>query len=114
MGKANRLSPRQVVALLDYVRTQPTYAADYMSALSVAGYDGTLESRFTRSPLKGLVRAKTGTLNSYGASNLAGYLVLPHEHYVFAILINCRTITQFSHWVSQQNILEAVAHALAD
>jgi D-alanyl-D-alanine carboxypeptidase/D-alanyl-D-alanine-endopeptidase (penicillin-binding protein 4) len=102
-----------VTALLEHVRRDGApYSVDYVSALPIAGYDGTLQGRFTRSPLKGLVRGKTGTLNNYGASNLAGYVRMHGKPYVFTILINCPRITQFSHWVMQQKILEATASAL--
>ncbi|MBD3317969.1 MAG: D-alanyl-D-alanine carboxypeptidase/D-alanyl-D-alanine-endopeptidase [Chitinivibrionales bacterium] len=112
MGRTNRLSPGQVAALLEYAHDRPTYSADYLSALSIAGYDGTLESRFTRSPLKGVVRGKTGTLNSCGASNLAGYMLPSGERCIFAILINSSKISQYSHWVTQRKILETVLKAV--
>jgi D-alanyl-D-alanine carboxypeptidase/D-alanyl-D-alanine-endopeptidase (penicillin-binding protein 4) len=109
MGNGNRVTPRQVVALLERAWADKATAPDYLSALSVAGVDGTLEKRFTQSHLKGLVRAKTGTLNNYGVSNLAGYVLLPNNTYVFAIFINGSGADQARHWGTQQKILEAVA-----
>jgi D-alanyl-D-alanine carboxypeptidase/D-alanyl-D-alanine-endopeptidase (penicillin-binding protein 4) len=109
MGNQNRVSPRQVVSLLRHVwANRKDYAPDYVASLSTAGADGTLKSRFKYSPLKHVVRAKTGTLNSYGVSTLAGYVFLPQQTYVFAILINDPGTSQYSHWTAQEKILEAV------
>ena len=71
MGDTNRVSPSQTVALLSYVWKQKSFLPDYLSALPAAGIDGTLKSRFKSSNLKGMVRAKTGSLNNYGVSTLA-------------------------------------------
>lgn len=108
MGGGNRVSPRHIINLLEYVWFKKNYAPEFISALSVAGVDGTLESRFKNSPLKGIIRAKTGTLNSRGVSNLAGYVQLPRKTYVFAILVTNKKKSQYSHWVLQQKILETV------
>lgn len=108
MGGGNRLEPRQVVALLERAWRDKEALPEFLHALSVAGVDGTLKSRFAKSRLRGIVRAKTGTLNSRGVSNLAGYVLLPGKTYVFAILVNSREQGQFSHWTLQQRILEAV------
>jgi PBP4 family serine-type D-alanyl-D-alanine carboxypeptidase len=106
MGKINQLSARQVGVLLDHVYRTKSYYPDYCSALSTGGIDGTLKDRFERSPLKGLLRAKTGTLNSCGASTLAGYVLSAKGPFVFAILINNSAHGQYDHWVLQQDILE--------
>jgi D-alanyl-D-alanine carboxypeptidase/D-alanyl-D-alanine-endopeptidase (penicillin-binding protein 4) len=47
------------------------YAPEYLSALPLAGEDGTLKSRFKNSNAIGWVRAKTGHL--HGVAGLAGY-----------------------------------------
>ncbi len=106
MGNGNRLTPEQTAGLLEYAWGRKTWLPEYLSALSTAGIDGTLKSRFKNSRLYGLVRAKTGTLNMYGASTLAGYVMLPNKTYTFAILINSATPGQYSHWMLQQKILE--------
>jgi serine-type D-Ala-D-Ala carboxypeptidase/endopeptidase (penicillin-binding protein 4) len=108
MGSANRLSAAQVVALLEYAHSRKHYFPDYLAALSNAGIDGTLADRFKRSPLKGLVRAKTGTLNSQGVSSLAGYAFKGDSLWVFAIMVNDKTHGQFDHWVLQEKLLESV------
>ncbi|MBN1127386.1 MAG: D-alanyl-D-alanine carboxypeptidase/D-alanyl-D-alanine-endopeptidase [Chitinispirillaceae bacterium] len=112
MGNFNRLGTAQVVALLDYIWKQKTYWPEYMAALSIGGVDGTVKSRFTKSRLKGLVRAKTGTLNNYGVSTLAGYLMLDSGPYAFAIFCSRTGKTQYDDWVLQEKILEKVAEAV--
>jgi serine-type D-Ala-D-Ala carboxypeptidase/endopeptidase (penicillin-binding protein 4) len=105
----NRVSPAQMVELLAYVSRQKSYYPDYTAALSVAGIDGTLRSRFQRSKLRGIVRAKTGTLNSVKVSTLAGYMFLDNKTYAFAVF--CKNVgpNQYDNWIMQEQILEAVA-----
>lgn len=109
MGGKNRVSPAHIVSLLEYVNKNKKYSTEFLYALSVAGIDGTLKSRFTKSHLIGMVRGKTGTLNSRGVSNLAGYIVMPEKTYMFAILVTNKKLSQMSHWTLQQKILEVVA-----
>jgi serine-type D-Ala-D-Ala carboxypeptidase/endopeptidase (penicillin-binding protein 4) len=109
MGNTNRFSPAQTVALLSYVWKQKTWLPDYCAALSTAGIDGTLKSRFVKSKLKGMVRAKTGTLNAYGVNTLAGYLLLDSGPLAFAIFCNKTGHTQFEDWMMQEQLLEIIA-----
>jgi D-alanyl-D-alanine carboxypeptidase/D-alanyl-D-alanine-endopeptidase (penicillin-binding protein 4) len=108
MGNINRISAYQTVALLDTVWSHKEVMPEFVSALSVSGCDGTIERRFTDSWLKGIVRAKTGTLNDYGVGNLAGYLLLKNKTYAFAIFINNAGADQMRHWQLQQKLLETV------
>jgi D-alanyl-D-alanine carboxypeptidase/D-alanyl-D-alanine-endopeptidase (penicillin-binding protein 4) len=108
MGNTNRISTAQIVALLRHVRERNDYYPEYTAALSVGGIDGTVKSRFLKSRLKGLVRAKTGTLNHYGVSTLAGYLMLDSGPYAFAIFCSRTGKTQYDDWMLQEKILEMV------
>ena len=65
------ITPRAVAKLLQFASTQPWFAT-YKASLPIGGVDGSLESRFTKPPLKGHVFAKTGTLGE--ARALSGYL----------------------------------------
>jgi D-alanyl-D-alanine carboxypeptidase/D-alanyl-D-alanine-endopeptidase (penicillin-binding protein 4) len=113
MGDINRISPAQATALLMYAWQQKTWFPDYCAALSNAGLDGTLEDRFVHSRLKGMVRAKTGTLNALGVHTLAGYLLLPGSPpYAFAIFCNRTGHTQFEDWTMQKEILEKVEECI--
>jgi D-alanyl-D-alanine carboxypeptidase/D-alanyl-D-alanine-endopeptidase (penicillin-binding protein 4) len=106
MGNTNRISAMQIVELLDHVWSQKQYLPEYLSALSISGIDGTLKSRFKKSPLKGLIRGKTGTLNSYNVSTLAGYILLPQKTYAFAIFCNNAGNGQYDNWETQEAIAE--------
>jgi D-alanyl-D-alanine carboxypeptidase/D-alanyl-D-alanine-endopeptidase (penicillin-binding protein 4) len=106
MGNGNRISPAQIAFLLQKVWNNKIIMPDFLSALPAAGVDGTLEKRFAGSHLTGKVRAKTGTLNNYGVSSLAGYVLLDNRTCVFAILFNGAGADQFRHWETQQKILE--------
>jgi D-alanyl-D-alanine carboxypeptidase/D-alanyl-D-alanine-endopeptidase (penicillin-binding protein 4) len=65
------VTPRAIAKLLQFAATQPWFAT-YKASLPIGGVDGSLESRFTKAPLKGHVFAKTGTNSETRA--LSGYL----------------------------------------
>ncbi len=65
------VTPRATVRLLTWASTQPWFAA-WKASLPVAGEDGSLATRFAKSPLKDKLFAKTGTLGE--ARALSGYL----------------------------------------
>ncbi|MBN2491613.1 MAG: D-alanyl-D-alanine carboxypeptidase/D-alanyl-D-alanine-endopeptidase [Planctomycetes bacterium] len=89
LSRANRLTARQLAALLAWVSGRP-YAAMFSDALPAGGEDGTtLRRRFGEAPLKDCVRAKTGYLG--GVRALSGYLrVGPDRVLVFAVLVNAK------------------------
>jgi PBP4 family serine-type D-alanyl-D-alanine carboxypeptidase len=105
----NLVSAGQMVELLTYVSKQKSYFPDFLASLPVSGVDGTLSSRFKRSKLKGIVRAKTGTINSIKVSTLAGYMLLDDRTYAFAVF--CKNVgpNQYDNWIMQEQILETVA-----
>ena len=89
----NRLSAGQVTRLLSYLAKRWDIFPEFIASLPQSGITGSLESRFdskATSPLKGLIRAKTGTLSQpYLVSSLAGYL--QHEQHgllAFCIIQN--------------------------
>jgi D-alanyl-D-alanine carboxypeptidase/D-alanyl-D-alanine-endopeptidase (penicillin-binding protein 4) len=88
LGRANRTSPRQVVALLRTMARDPLIGPTFEASLPVAGRTGTLTGRMRGTAAFGKCRAKTGSLNSVSA--LAGYCVARDgvTKVAFAILMN--------------------------
>ena len=71
MSPEDEVTPRATSTLLVYAAKQP-WGATFRATLPISGVDGTLANRFTQSPAKGKLFAKTGTLN--GVHALSGYL----------------------------------------
>lgn len=87
LSRNNLLSAQQTIDLLRFLHTRFPVSYEYISALPVAGYDGTLQKRFRRPFEQGLLRAKTGTMT--GVMSLSGYLYTANAHTLaFAIFIN--------------------------
>ena len=86
LSRANRVSARQVVALLAAMR-RSDHAEAFDASLAVAGRTGTLRNRLRGTAADGACRGKTGTLN--GVSSLAGLCSTRDGHTVaFALLMN--------------------------
>jgi PBP4 family serine-type D-alanyl-D-alanine carboxypeptidase len=85
LAKENMVTPRTIIQVLMTVRNNPNFQAIY-EGLPVSGQTGTLKNRFltTGTNAVGLVRAKTGWLNS--VVSLAGYVTVGKNEYVFAII----------------------------
>ena len=69
--RENLLTPKQLGAVLTAVRKDFRIFPEFLSALPIAGVDGTLRNRFKGFDSVGWVRAKSGLLN--GAIGLAGF-----------------------------------------
>lgn len=106
----NQISPTQMVQVLDFAYHNPNTNYEFISALPVAGVDGTLKHRLQNIAWK--VRAKTGTIT--GVNSLAGYAITrDKDALAFVIIINGKpgmgwrykeledeivtAMTQFSH-----------------
>lgn len=86
LSRKNLISPAGTVKLLRSMAASPN-AEVYRSSLAVAGSDGTLDWRFSRSAAKGRVQAKTGTLSHVTA--LAGYGTAANgRDFAFAAFVN--------------------------
>lgn len=88
LSRGNRVSARQIVALLDSVAQRDAATANrYVESLATPGKSGTLDDRMTSSLTAGRVRAKTGYIN--GVSALSGYVERDDGRtFVFSILVN--------------------------
>ncbi|OGV37473.1 MAG: D-alanyl-D-alanine carboxypeptidase/D-alanyl-D-alanine-endopeptidase [Legionellales bacterium RIFCSPHIGHO2_12_FULL_35_11] len=89
----DRVTPLQTIGLLKYIHTHFPLAYEYITALPIAGQDGTLVKRFRKPTQRGLLRAKTGSLT--GVMSLSGYLYTSNDHTLaFTIYINTRPGTK--------------------
>ncbi len=109
MSSDDRIAPRAFTRLLAYASTQP-WGEAWRGSLPVAGVDGTLAGRFTNSPLKGKMWAKTGTLNETNA--LSGYLTAASgKTLAFSILVNGHRPDSDAEAQAVDRIAEAIAAA---
>jgi D-alanyl-D-alanine carboxypeptidase/D-alanyl-D-alanine-endopeptidase (penicillin-binding protein 4) len=87
LNDANRFSAAQTTKLLAYMAKNFPLMPEYLSALGIAGKDGTLKYRFEGSDAVGRLRAKTGTLENVSA--LSGYVqAVGGERFVFSVMVN--------------------------
>jgi D-alanyl-D-alanine carboxypeptidase/D-alanyl-D-alanine-endopeptidase (penicillin-binding protein 4) len=87
LNDTNRFSAAQVNALLKYMWDRFPMAPEYLSALGIAGKDGTIKYRFEGTDAVWRLRAKTGTLENVSA--LAGYVQsVGGEKFVFSVMAN--------------------------
>ncbi len=70
LSRHNLLSPRGTVAVLEHM-WHSAHRDTFADSLPIAGEDGTLDWRFRRSPARGRIRAKTGSMTHVTA--LSGY-----------------------------------------
>jgi len=81
----NRVSPRQLVAVLQVADASFRFGPEFEAALPIAAADGTLEKR--ASEAAGAVRAKTGLLTR--VTSLSGYAELADgTQVVFSLIVN--------------------------
>jgi len=73
VSRYNLVTVGQVVDLLAYMAGREDLAPAFLSALPIAGVDGTLEDRMRGTAAERRVRAKTGSLS--GVSALSGYVM---------------------------------------
>ncbi len=108
LSHGNRVSARTIAELLLKIRTQPQYQAIY-DGLPTAGKTGTLKKRFqkTGSGAKGLVKAKTGWINT--SVTLAGYVEAGESEYVFAVIANRVTPTEKMRDLARKTIDKMLA-----
>ncbi len=70
---ANRISARELVEVLAHAYGSPRLRHEFISQLSIGGFDGTLRARFRPLGKSRRVRAKTGTLRR--AVSLSGFVL---------------------------------------
>ena len=109
MSMDDRIAPRALTQLLAYASRQG-WGPGWRATFPIAGVDGTLEGRFRKSPLKGKLWAKTGTLNETIA--LSGYLAASSgKMLAFSVMINGHRPGSSAESQAVEKICEAIAAA---
>ncbi len=87
LSRNNQITAAQMIQVLDYAYHNYATNYEFISALPIAGIDGTLKYRLKNVARK--IRAKTGTKSKEGVVALAGYAVSrDHEPIAFVIIVN--------------------------
>jgi len=87
LSKKNKITPAQMVKLLEFMYNDFELWPEYISSLPTFGIDGSLKKRLTGFFTERRTRAKTGTLN--GVTCLSGYLATAdNEPVAFSFLVN--------------------------
>jgi len=87
LSRKNRMTTQAITDVLSSMYSRFDIGPDFITALRVMGANGVLSQRLAKSPARGQIRAKTGTLNR--VSTLAGYVATPHgKIFAYAIFLN--------------------------
>ncbi len=87
LSRYNLLAPHQFIEFLSWMHNTFSCSSEFISALPIAGTDGSLIERMEKPEIKGFIRAKTGSMT--GISSLCGYLTTRDgELLAFSILQN--------------------------
>jgi len=107
LSNDDKITPRAFTRLLSYASKQ-MWGKEWRETLPEAGTDGTLDHRFTQSPVKGQMWAKTGTLGE--ANTLSGYVNAASGRMVaFSILVNDR----YPGSTVEERAIDRIAEAIA-
>jgi len=87
LSRQNRVTPNQIIRVLEHVSQDLSIFPEFISALGVMGVDGNVRKRMNGVEESQKARVKTGTLNS--VSSLSGYFQSRDgERFAFSILMN--------------------------
>ncbi len=103
LSGSDRTTTGLLARLLAAASRTPAIARPLRNSLSIAGRDGTLAGRMTTGPARGVVRAKTGTLNV--SSALSGYA----GPYAFSVIVNGRAVDHSAAHALQDRIAQYLA-----
>jgi D-alanyl-D-alanine carboxypeptidase/D-alanyl-D-alanine-endopeptidase (penicillin-binding protein 4) len=86
LSRRDAIAPEVLLTVLGRMY-DATGASPWMTALPIAGVDGSLENRMKGTPASGNVRAKTGSMSNI--RSLAGYVTTRSgEHLAFVVMVN--------------------------
>lgn len=103
LSGSDRTTTSLLARLLAAASQTPAIAAPLRKSLAIAGRDGTLAGRMTTGPARGVVRAKTGTLNT--SSALSGYA----GPYAFSVIVNGAAVNHSTAHALQDRIAQYLA-----
>jgi serine-type D-Ala-D-Ala carboxypeptidase/endopeptidase (penicillin-binding protein 4) len=107
LSRYNQATPDQLLQVLNFAYHNDETNLHFISALPVAGVDGTLKHRLRNIAWK--VRAKTGTMQ--GVVSLAGYATsADKEPLAFVIMINGRSGSIWQYRALEDKILMYLTH----
>ena len=87
LSRGSRLTPAQIVSVLEDIYTDLSVYPEFITALGVMGLDGSVKKRMQKKKEARIVRVKTGTLNNVSA--LSGYFQSGDgERFAFSMLMN--------------------------
>ena len=87
LSRGSRLSPEQIVSILEDVYNDMSVYPEFIAALGVMGHDGSVKKRMPDNKEASKVRVKTGTLNNVSA--ISGYFQSRDgERFGFSMLMN--------------------------
>jgi D-alanyl-D-alanine carboxypeptidase/D-alanyl-D-alanine-endopeptidase (penicillin-binding protein 4) len=104
LSQLDRLTADALVTIVVTMWNDPQLRPVLLKALPVAGVSGTLHSRMRAPPLRGNVRAKTGTTNE--ASALTGFV---KDQYAFSIVQNGYPLPYWWARVAQDRFARVLA-----
>lgn len=107
LSRYNQVSPAQMLKVLDFTFHNEATNNNFITALPIAGVDGTLKRRMHN--IAGRVRAKTGTMQ--GVVSLAGYaLTADKEPLAFVIMINGKNGSVWQYRELEDRIMQYLTH----
>jgi serine-type D-Ala-D-Ala carboxypeptidase/endopeptidase (penicillin-binding protein 4) len=104
LSPRNRLTASALIGLLVAAWRNPVIRPAFVQSLAVAGVNGTLEDRMEVPPVRGVVRAKTGSTSE--SSALSGFV---GNRFAFAVLQNGRPVWHFWARRAQDRFAAALA-----
>ncbi|OGT25619.1 MAG: D-alanyl-D-alanine carboxypeptidase/D-alanyl-D-alanine-endopeptidase [Gammaproteobacteria bacterium RIFCSPLOWO2_02_FULL_42_14] len=108
LSRYDFVTPRAVAKLLVYIYTHPALKKTILSALPIAGVDGTLAGRMPSLGASRCVHAKTGSMTN--VSSLAGFVkTRQHGTLAFVILVNNFSGKLAPYRYLENRIVEALA-----
>jgi serine-type D-Ala-D-Ala carboxypeptidase/endopeptidase (penicillin-binding protein 4) len=107
LSRYNQVTPAQMLRVLEFTFHNHATNYEFVSALPVAGVDGTLKRRMRNIPWR--VRAKTGTMQ--GVISLAGYAMsADKEPIAFVIMINSKYGSIWQYRQLEDKIMQYLTH----